>query len=342
VYNGADHLAECIESVLAQTYPNWDYTIVNNCSTDQSLAIAQKYAAKDPRIRVVDNDRFLKILENHNHTIRQCSQDAKYCKVVFADDWLYPHCIHEMVRTAEQNSSIGLVGAYTMDGRAVRWHGPPYPSHHVSGQEVCRAQLLGGSYVFGTMTSLLVRCDLVRKREKFFNEGHLQADMDACFDVLQESDFGFVHQVLSFSRERQGTDSFASSVNSQRLGDFLVFVKYGSLVLTETEYRGRWKDVRRKYYRVLAHNALRRRPKEFWKYHLDTLAAFGYQVDRWRLTTSIFAELASQFAHPLNAFRRIKFWWSSELRDADARNAQNYLPSGPQSRADVREPVGRS
>ena len=37
LYNNAEHLSECIESVLAQTYPHWDYTIVNNCSTDGSF-----------------------------------------------------------------------------------------------------------------------------------------------------------------------------------------------------------------------------------------------------------------------------------------------------------------
>src|SRR6266849_696005 len=98
VYNGAEHLAECIESVLRQTYTNWDYTIVNNCSEDESLAIAQKYAVKDPRIRVIDNKRFLRIIENHNHTIRQISPESKYCKFVFADDWLYPTCIEEIWR----------------------------------------------------------------------------------------------------------------------------------------------------------------------------------------------------------------------------------------------------
>src|ERR1700733_15911846 len=101
VYNGAEFLAECIESVLAQTYTNWDYTIINNCSTDESLAIAQKYAARDSRIRVVTNDRFLRIIENHNQAVRQMTPDAKYCKFVFADDWLFPHCVEEMVRAAE-------------------------------------------------------------------------------------------------------------------------------------------------------------------------------------------------------------------------------------------------
>ena len=59
LYNEAEHLPQCIESVLAQTYQNWDYTIVNNRSTDASGEIARRYAAKDPRIRVLDNQHRL-------------------------------------------------------------------------------------------------------------------------------------------------------------------------------------------------------------------------------------------------------------------------------------------
>ena len=54
VYNGADFLEECIESVLKQTYGNFEYLIVNNCSKDRTLDIALSYAQKDSRIRVHD------------------------------------------------------------------------------------------------------------------------------------------------------------------------------------------------------------------------------------------------------------------------------------------------
>jgi glycosyltransferase involved in cell wall biosynthesis len=74
VFNGAKYLSECIESALHQTYRNWDYTVIDNCSTDESLIIAQKYAARDARIRVVTNGRFLSILENHNFTGLQVLQ----------------------------------------------------------------------------------------------------------------------------------------------------------------------------------------------------------------------------------------------------------------------------
>src|SRR5215510_13202262 len=97
VYNNAEYLAECIESVLAQTYPNWDYTIVNNCSTDGTLTMAQAYAARDARIRVVTNERFVPVIQNYNNAVRQTSAESAYCKILAADDWLFPECLQRMV-----------------------------------------------------------------------------------------------------------------------------------------------------------------------------------------------------------------------------------------------------
>src|SRR5262245_9335007 len=101
VYNGENYLAECIESVLAQSYQNWEYIIVNNCSTDRSLEIAQSYAQKDARICIRNNRTLVGVSENHNIAVGQISPASKYCKVVHADDWLFPECIMEMVKVAE-------------------------------------------------------------------------------------------------------------------------------------------------------------------------------------------------------------------------------------------------
>ena len=56
VYNGADILAESIESVLAQTYTNFEFIIINDGSKDNSLEIARSYEAKDKRIRVLTQE----------------------------------------------------------------------------------------------------------------------------------------------------------------------------------------------------------------------------------------------------------------------------------------------
>lgn len=61
VYNGEKYLKQSIESVIQQTYKDWELIIVNDCSTDKSRDIMQSYADADSRIRIVDNGRNLKI-----------------------------------------------------------------------------------------------------------------------------------------------------------------------------------------------------------------------------------------------------------------------------------------
>src|SRR2546422_5043747 len=116
VYNGEKYLAECIESVLAQTYQSWEYIIINNCSTDRSLEIAQSYAEKDARIRIHNNQEFVGREANENIAFRQITPESKYCKMVHADDWLFPECLMKMVELAEANPSVGIVGAYGLHG----------------------------------------------------------------------------------------------------------------------------------------------------------------------------------------------------------------------------------
>ena len=103
VFNGEQYLRECIESVIVQSYTNWDYTIVNNCSTDGTLDIAQEYAAKDRRIRIHNNPSFVRVIENHNIAFRQISPASKYCKPLAADDMILPDCLDKMVRLAEES-----------------------------------------------------------------------------------------------------------------------------------------------------------------------------------------------------------------------------------------------
>ena len=326
VYNGAEFLAECIESVLRQMYTNWDYTIVNNCSSDESLAIAQKYAAKDSRIKVISNTKFLRIIENLNHTIRQISPKSKYCKFVFADDWLYPNCIDQMVRVAEQNPKVGLVSAFTTDGRGVLnrsprargavWLAAPCPSFIVPGFEMSRSLLLGNdNYAFGTMTSLLVRSDLARKRAAFFNEPHLHADNEACIEVLSESDFGFCQQVLSCLRPRErSTSSFAVDFDVFILGKIALFLKYGEKFLKTTERRQVWTELCQEYYRALAHNMLRLRSQGYWKYHKDTLAAYGYKLNPVLFTAALVCDVTNHLLHPVNAIKRTCYWWPQAVK----------------------------
>src|SRR5262245_8491275 len=81
-YNTVDYLAECIESVLGQTYQNFEFLLVNNCSNDGSLEIAQKFASLDRRIRLHNNADFRTQVANYNGALELISPESRYTKIV--------------------------------------------------------------------------------------------------------------------------------------------------------------------------------------------------------------------------------------------------------------------
>lgn len=287
VHNGETYLRQCIESVLAQTYTCWEYTIVNNCSTDGTLELAREYAARDRRIHIHNNEQFVRVTENHNIALRQISAASKYCKVVAADDWLFADCLEKMVGVAEEHPTVAIVGAYglyDLPEASVAWTGLPYSSAFVDGRKVCRARLLGGPYVFGTPTSVLYRADIVRSRHKFYNESNLHADAEVCFEFLRDHDFGFVHQILTFRRMQE--DSLTS--RSKRFNTYLPanlyeLVTYGARYLSEAELRDRVRSHLNDYYRYLGEQVYRRTGRDFWRLHREKLAEVGYPLNPGRV-----------------------------------------------------------
>jgi glycosyltransferase involved in cell wall biosynthesis len=305
-YNTDAYLAECIESVLAQTFQNWEYILVNNCSMDRSLAIAESYAEKDERIRIVNNPTFLSQVQNYNHALRQISKESKYCKMVQADDWIFPNCLAEMVALAEDNHSVGIVGAYSHLGNRVNLFGLPLSSKVFTGRSVCRSFLLDGIYVFGSPTELLIRSDLIRARDPFYGENSYFEDAELCFELLHTNDFGFVHQVLSFSR-RDNTSIVSKwhAYNYFELFRFLAIKKYGTLYLTKSEFRKRLREIKRSYFLYLGESVLRIRDKQFWQFHKTGLQEINYHLHWFTLTTYAFLSLLILALNPKDTVERL-------------------------------------
>jgi glycosyltransferase involved in cell wall biosynthesis len=295
VFNGERYLGECIQSVLAQHYQNWEYIIVNNCSTDRTLEIAETYAHKDTRIKIYNTDEFLPIMKNWNYALHQISPESKYCKVVHADDWLFPRCLDEMIEIAEAYPSVGLVGSYSLWGDRVVSDRLPFPSHFVRGLELCRLTLLEIIYPFWSPTSLLIRSDVVRRRTPFYNEveARLHADVETCYEILQHFDFGFVHQVLTFIRTHEAsiTSTAAEPFNAYILTNLDLLTQYGPIYLSHEEYRSHLGLKIKKYYRFLARSLFQIREREFWKYHRSALKTMGYSLNIVKLVAVAVEEL---------------------------------------------------
>ena len=138
VYNGAGYLAESIESVLNQTYANWELIIVNDCSTDNSLSIALDYAAKDARIKVFSNIENLKLPNTLNVGFEHAS--GEYYTWTSDDNKYKPDALHVMAECLEKNPSAVMVYAnYTTidsNGNLIESVKKPEPKYMFAGNVV--------------------------------------------------------------------------------------------------------------------------------------------------------------------------------------------------------------
>jgi glycosyltransferase involved in cell wall biosynthesis len=287
VYNGAPYLAQCIDSVLAQTYGAWEYVLVDNASTDDTPEILRRYAARDARIRIHTNEQFVSVMENHNIAARQVGPASRWCKFVCADDALYPQCLESMVSLAEQHPSVGLVSAYQLQGTQIGLGG--LEDSVAPGREVGRASLLGCLSVFGGPTAHMIRADFIRGRDPFYEPSNLHADTAACYDVLQTSDLGFVHDVLTYARAHRGSLTFSVSrrLNTYLLGHLKILTTYGPVFLTREEYDQALTQRMDAYYRFLARAILTPGGREIWRYHRDGLGELGLPISRPRLARAL-------------------------------------------------------
>jgi glycosyltransferase involved in cell wall biosynthesis len=291
VYNGEQYIRECINSVLEQTYSNWEYIVLDNCSTDNTLSIVNEYCQKDARIKVISNDSTLPVIENWNAAMRLIDQKSKYCKVVHADDWLFPECVRHMVVIAEKEASIGIVGSYRLDEDKVNLYGLHFDEKIISGCEIVKRRLSGMQDLFGSPTSILIRSEIIRNRQQVYNEKFIHADTEFCFDVLRDFDFGFVHQVLSYTRRHNDSEtSYLRTVNTHAYSHIYLAEKYGLDYLGEKELKNLLKCKWRTYYQSIGLTVLkliyRKRWDQlpvFWEYHKSAIKELGYSISMVRL-----------------------------------------------------------
>jgi len=107
-YNAEKYIGLAIESILNQTYKNFEFVIVEDCSTDKTWDIIQKYARKDKRIITIKNDVNLNAGGSSNKGLKLCK--GKYIIRMDADDWSYPDRIEKQVIFMETHHDIVCSG----------------------------------------------------------------------------------------------------------------------------------------------------------------------------------------------------------------------------------------
>lgn len=108
-YNGAQFIAEAIESAINQNYLNLEIIVSDDASADETLSIIESYKEKTTIPISIYHHKPKSIGANWNNCIKKAK--GVYIKFLFQDDVLLPNCIEEMVKVLEQDKSIALVAS---------------------------------------------------------------------------------------------------------------------------------------------------------------------------------------------------------------------------------------
>jgi len=88
VYNGEKFIRKCLDSLLAQTFKNFEIIISDNASTDDTQKICQEYLKKDERIRYIQQEKNIGLLPNFNFVLKQAKNE--FFMWIGVDDFILP------------------------------------------------------------------------------------------------------------------------------------------------------------------------------------------------------------------------------------------------------------
>jgi glycosyltransferase involved in cell wall biosynthesis len=163
-YNREAFIAEAIESVLAQTFTDFELIIVDDASKDRTVDIAQSYASRDRRIRVYRNETNLGQFPNRNYAASLGT--GEFLKYHDSDDLLYPHCLAVTVPLLMAYPQA----AFALSPGAREWMGGPCPMLLTPRMCYQREFLGGGMFHLGPACALF-RAEAFRRLGMFQDVG---------------------------------------------------------------------------------------------------------------------------------------------------------------------------
>lgn len=149
-FNREKYIGFAIESILSSTYKDFELIIVDDASTDSTVAKAREYAEKDNRIKLYINERNLGDYPNRNKAASLAR--GKYLKYVDSDDYIYPNGLEILIHSMEQfpDAGYGLCSLIPDKGR-------PFP-FMLSPREAYEYHFFGpGLFHKGPLTSIFLR-----------------------------------------------------------------------------------------------------------------------------------------------------------------------------------------
>lgn len=218
VYNGQDYIREAIDSVLNQTFTDFEIIIVDNQSTDDTVNIVKEY--NDPRIKLFINETNIGIIPNWSKVMEYSTGD--YMKVLPADDYLYPECLALQVKVLDDDKEkkISLVtgrrNIINHEGKTILSRGFSRTKKQMKGVDAINRVIRSGANSIGEGGPVLFRREILEKTGYFDTEIFYVFDLDLWFKILLHGDFYYLAETIVVFRV-SGSSASVKAAKTQKV-----------------------------------------------------------------------------------------------------------------------------
>ena len=186
VYNVEKYLHECIDSILAQTFTDFELILVNDGSRDNSGAICDEYANKDKRITIIhQKNQGQAAARNNGVKIAR----GEWIHFVDSDDLIHPQMLELLYGAVDENTQISMCNVYRGDNLPDYFFAPKsscsFKKHAINEDELI--SMYNDKYQYWIACAKLIKKEII---EKFsFTSGRIYEDNGVVFKWINETVF---------------------------------------------------------------------------------------------------------------------------------------------------------
>jgi glycosyltransferase involved in cell wall biosynthesis len=200
-FNGEKYLRDALDSVMKQTYQNWELIFWDNQSTDKSAEILKSYA--DQRIKYYYAPKKTLLYEARNYALKNAL--GEFVAFLDVDDWWSANKLERQLPLFK-DPLVGIVyGKYNIHDSILKRNRMPYFCYFPLATGYITNELLK-SYVVGLLT-LVVRLKAIKDVSFFNNNYHIIGDFDLSINISLKWKFACVQEPIAFYRSHNNSES---------------------------------------------------------------------------------------------------------------------------------------
>lgn len=204
VYNAEEFISSTIQSVLDQTYTDFELIVSDNQSTDDTMKKIMQFS--DKRIVVFENDTNVGMFENWNLCLKRAK--GEYIHLLCADDYLEPTAIEKMIGRMEKNSNAVFVfndsNVVNEVGKIIMKRTFASKDGKYDGREIAKKAFKDHN-IFGEPSNVMFRRDIAKKVGGFSEKIFYSSDWDYWTRLAMHGDVEYIAERLTNFRVSQGT-----------------------------------------------------------------------------------------------------------------------------------------